>query len=169
MPEITLNIPCETYLAQWYVNESGGSSPVKLRKNSPEQHLLRCLLASKSSAGSGKPGMADKASSLCIIIPYFKGMPPEIYNYISPNAEKVFIDTLRKRFDLQLFNDLAPVLHAVDRRDELISAWMEAHGIEPLEKNWFAVEKRLKRMLDRLNTKNRVKNYRSRKKTEKLL
>lgn len=169
MPEIILNIPCETYLAQWYVNDAGGSSPVKLRKNSPEQHLLRCLLASKSSAGPATAVKDPADSSLQVIIPYFKGMPPEIYNHISKKGEKVFIDTLRKRFDLQIFNDLAPVLHAVERRDELISAWMEAHGIEHLEKNWFAVEKRLKRMLDRLNTKNRVKNYRIRKNSEKLL
>ena len=94
-------------------------------------------------------------------------MPPEIYNRLSERGQKVFIDTLRKRFDLQLFQDLAPVLNAVERRDELIWAWMEAHGIEPEEKNWFAVEKRLKRMIDRLNTKIRVRNYRALKKSQK--
>ena len=169
MSEITVKIPCENYLAQWYVCDSGGVSPVKVRKNSPEQHLLRCILASKSKAQTVDTDIDRTDSALEIIIPYFKGMPPEIYNYLSPRAKKVFVDTLRKRFDLQLFNDLSPVLNAVERRDELIWAWMEAHGIEHTETNYFAVEKRLKRMIDRLNTKIRVKNYRSKKLSKKIM
>lgn len=167
MPQITLSIPCDQYLAQWYIHDTGGASPVKLRKNSPEQHLLRCILSSKNTAPQPDLKNQSHASSLEIIIPYFKGMPPEIYNRLSERGQKVFIDTLRKRFDLQLFQDLAPVLNAVERRDELIWAWMEAHGIEPEERNWFAVEKRLKRMIDRLNTKIRVRNYRALKKSQK--
>lgn len=186
MPEITLKIPCEAYLAQWYINDSGGATPVKLRKNSPEQHLLRCLLVSKNSAAvmpqpdQRSCGMDGQASSpggcgeepedpevLEIIIPYFKGMSPEIYNHISPRAERIFTDTLRKRFDLRIFEDLAPVINAVDRRDELIWAWMEANGIEETETNWAAVEKRLRRMLDRLKTKIRVREWRKKRITEK--
>ena len=183
MPEITLKIPCEAYLAQWYVNESGGTSPVKLKKNSPEQHLLRCLLVSKNSVSVTPPdntpeegtatagaGSADGAQHPCIleiIIPYFKGMPPEVYNHIRARGEKVFTDTLRKRFDLQLFEDVAPLLPAVDRKDELLWAWMEAHGIEATETNWAAVEKRLRRLIERMRTKVRVREFRKKRSEQK--
>ncbi|MDE6717871.1 MAG: hypothetical protein K2J70_06735 [Muribaculaceae bacterium] len=162
MPEITLSIPCEPYLAQWFRHDSGTEEIIELRKNSPESALLRVLLANKNSIPYIPP--IPKGDELKIRIPHFKGMPPEYFNRISPRGEKAFIDLIRQRFDLRLFSDLSPILHAAHRRDELIYAWMEANGIEDSETNWCAVDKRLRRMIDRLQTKIRVRKYRAAKK-----
>lgn len=159
MPVITLKIGCEEYISQWYINEMGGASPVKIKKNSPEQHILRCMLINKAEADlSIAPEFYIE-----IVIPEFKGMPSQYFNALSTRGQKAFIEILKKRFDLQLFSDLAEIIN-VGRKDETIWAWMDAHGIELTEKNWFAVSKRLKRMIDRINSNNRVKNFRSRKK-----
>ena len=180
--QLTLTIPCETYLAQWFIHDSGGQDPVKLRKNSPEMHLLRVLLASKSSRIADQkrqpasamsaeqerqPGLPAGPAGLRIIIPHFRGMPPDTYNYISPRAERIFTDLLRRRFDLRIFTDLVPVCEHVHRRDELILEWMELNGIEPEERHWFAVDKRLSRILDRMKATERVRRYRARKRSQK--
>lgn len=178
MPEITLSIPCEAYLSQWFLNDSGGSSPIRLRKFSPEHHLLRVLLVNKNLSDlsremSARPGSIVGQTQCAhnpeieIIIPSFKGMPPEIYNHITPRGEKLFTDILRKRFDLELFQDMIPVLQYAPRRDELIWAWMESHNIELTETNYLAIDKRLQRMLNRLRTRQRVADYRRRKKSQK--
>ncbi|MBD5273404.1 MAG: hypothetical protein HDS36_00855 [Bacteroides sp.] len=173
MPEITLSIPCEAYLSQWFLNDSGGAQPIRLRKFSPEHHLLRVLLVNKNLSNlSRNPAIVGQTEcahnpKLEIIIPSFKGMPPEIYNHITPRGEKVFTDLLRKRFDLELFQDMIPVLQYAPRRDELIWAWMESHNIEPTETNYLAIDKRLQRMLNRLRTRQRVADYRRRKRSQK--
>ena len=94
-------------------------------------------------------------------------MPPDTYNYISPRAERIFTDLRRRRFDLRIFTDLVPVCEHVHRRDELILEWMELNGIEPEERHWFAVDKRLSRLLDRMKATERVRRSRARKRSQK--
>lgn len=157
MPDITLSFSCDEYLRQWFIAENGGEIPVKLRKGSPESHLLEFCLRPKTKC-SDQPTPQD--SDLKILIPSFRFKNPETWNAITETGRKAFIELLRRRFDLQLWQDI----HTIDslglRTDELIYSWMESHGIEPTERNFNAIAKRLQRMRRRLQTRCRVKRFR---------
>lgn len=164
MSEFTLSFQCEDYLRQWCINDAGGSSPVRLRKNSPESNLLRFCLRPKSKA---EPEPEIIGTPLIVYIPTFRHMNPEVYNNISSAGKKAFMKILKKRFDLQLWDDLNPIYSFGINKEDLIYAWMEAHGIEPTEKNFNSVAKRLQRIRERIQTNARVRKYRMERKKNK--
>ena len=161
MSEITLSFQCEDYLRQWFINDAGGSHPVRLRKNSPESSCLQFCLQPKSKAGK-QPEI--EGTPLIVYIPEFRYKNPDDYNYISNTGRIAFIKILKQRFDLELWNDLHQFANFGIRKDELIYAWMESHEIEPTEKNFNAIAKRLQRMRERSLSRIRVRNFRKKRK-----
>lgn len=164
MSDFTLSFQCEEYLRQWCIDDAGGCSPIRLRKNSPESNCLQFCLRPKSKA---EPEPEIEGTPLVVYIPSFRLRNPEVYNHITNVGRKAFISILRKRFDDQLWSDLHAIHNFGIRKDELIYAWMEAHGIEISEKNFCAVAKRLQRIRERVLTNQRVRNYRSARKKSK--
>ncbi len=157
MSDVTLSFKCDEYLRQWFINESGGEIPVRLRKGSPESHLLEFSLVPKSRCQE-EPEKTD--DDLVVIIPSFRYKDPEYYNALTPTGRKAFVEILRKRFDLQLWQEFNGVSSLGLRKDELIYTWMETHGIDVSDRNYEAVSQRLKRLERRLRTKIRVRNFR---------
>lgn len=162
MSQICLYITLEDYLAQWFVNEQGGEVPVHLTRGSVESKILEVYLAHRPV---GVMPEFESGGKLAIAIPSFRNRPPEVFNYLPKRALSALLNTIRNRFDIQLWNDLHHFGRIGKRQDELIYAWMEKHGIEINETNWNAIAKRYQRQRNVYLMRDRAKNRYSRKKS----
>lgn len=145
MNEILIYIPLDDYLADWFVNEQGGSRPVKLMKGSVESGLLEQFLqVPPRDFIPRKP----EEGRLAIIIPSFRHKSPLYYNYLPPRAMEALISCIRQRFDICLWQSIHRFSSVFHRKDNLIYAFMEKHHIEMNEKNWNAIAKRYQRKRD---------------------
>lgn len=163
MSEQIVYFSCENYLAQWFINESGGVLPVQLRKKSPENFILQFVLCQKSNQYAGEQPLSG---NLPVVIPYYHGKDPAVWNAVSPSGRRTFIETIRKRFDVQLWDDMSESYKFNVSRKEMLYSWMESHGIELTDTNWEAVSKRLSRMRRRLSVAKAVKRYQQKKRNE---
>jgi hypothetical protein len=105
------------------------------------------------------------AEKLAVVIPEFREKPSESFNYLPQRAENILLTTLRNRFDIQLFNDMLSLENLAKRQDQLIYAWMEAHGIDITETNWNAIAKRYQRQRKVYLNNQRQQKYRQNKKS----
>lgn len=142
MADFYIYIPLESYLSQWFVNRHGGVNPVKLRRGCAESDILEVFLTQPPSGYVPAP---CPEGSVPVIIPAYKYKPAHVYNYLPPAAVDAFVHEVRKQFDVELWSDLFRFGNIGRRRDNLIYAWMEAHGIEATDRNWNAIAKRYQR------------------------
>lgn len=152
------------YLAQWYANEC---TKIHNRDNASCPHEVyrfpNPVIPVRGSAESGVieswldkqpkdalPALAPDDATIAIQIPSFSGMPVEYYNYFSPSAKEVLVDTIRNRFQVALFSDIhkARAKNPAARIDLLINAWMEKNCIEYNDTNWNAIAKIYQRKRD---------------------
>lgn len=166
MSDITLSFQCEDYLRQWFIHESGGVSPVTLKKNTPESNCLQFSLRSKSDKSLEEVNHDIKGEPLIVYIPTFRFKNPKDYNHITASGRKLFISILKKRFDERIWFDLHSIYNFGVRKDDLIYSWMEAHEIEQSEKNFNAIAKRLQRLRQRTLSNVRIRNFRKQKKKD---
>lgn len=154
MSQFLLYFKFEPYLAQWFVHEMGGTSPVELPRGSVESDILQLFLDKQPE---DMPDERREDANLVIAIPTFKHKDPRTYNYLPPKAVHCLHKCLRSRFDVQLWNDLHLVHPKAKMLKELIEAWMESHGIEFDETNWCAISKRYQRKRELYRKKNAPK------------
>lgn len=151
------------YLAQWFIDATGGVSPVKLPKGSPYSAFLRIYIRHKKERESfGIPPQG----ALPIIVPAFPGKDPLYHNFLPERAKKVFCEMIRDAFDQQIFRDMSFIATLGKNKSDLIFLWMEEHGIEPSEKNFCAVAKRLQLLKARAADRVRKKRDYKAKKSE---
>lgn len=136
-------IRLDDYLAQWFIHEQGGSSPVLLKRGSIESKILEVYLCKRPH---DLPPDCGGQHTVAITIPCFRNRPPEVYNHLPLFARKALANVIRERFDIALWRDLHVFGKITHRQDELIYAWMEANGIEMTETNWNAIAKRYQRL-----------------------
>ena len=132
----------EPYLKQWFIHEHGGDYPVTLVRGSAESNILRLFL--KKRPDDVLPE-TETPGSLAIYAPSFKKQDPRTYNYLPHSAKIALHQCIKNRFDVQMWYDLHRFGNVGKQNDELVYAWMDAHGIEPLERNWNAIVKRYQR------------------------
>lgn len=150
------------YLSQWFVNEHGGSVPVRLVRGSVESKTLELFLTRRPE---GVPVQAGGEGMTAIVIPSFRSRPAQTYNYLPPKARQALLSLVTSRFDVQLWNDLHRFGNIGKQQKELIYAWMEAHGMEPDARNWDAVAKRYQRLCDKYAARERAaRHYEEKKK-----
>ena len=154
MSQICIYIELDNYLAQWFINEQGGQSPVSLIRGSVESKILEVYL--NKQPDDCKPETSSEYT-VGIYIPTFRHRPAEIYNYLPKHAKAALVSSIRNRFDIALWNDLHHFGRIGRRQDELIYAWMEKHGIEINESNWNAIAKRYQRQRDIYLSRQRAK------------
>ena len=156
---MTVNLNLPPYLAQYcaekYNAQDNIIDPVK---GSPISQFLRVFLRHKNTRPQNpkENTPADPYSvTMKIRIPHFPGRDPQYYNYLSPIAESQLRDLIRSIFEVELFSDFTKISNFNIPVNEYIYSWMDAHGIEPEEKNWLAISKRLQllRMRDRDRTR----------------
>lgn len=144
MSEVLIHLKLDNYLAQWLINESGGV-PVVFKKHSVENDILHCNLKERPLFGrKDKPG----EGRLPIALPYFKDRDPRKYCFLSKPARLALAECIRSRFVLELWKDLHKFGNIGKRKQDLIWAWMDAHGIEMTETNWNTIAKIYKRKRD---------------------
>lgn len=140
--KILLYLPLDPYLRQWFINEHGGETPVKLQRGSVESKILEVYLMKRPDS---IPPDLDGDGKVPIVIPEFRNRPPEIYNHLPKFALSSLQNIIRNRFDISLWKDLHDFGKITKRQDNLIYAWMESHGIEINETNWNVIAKRYQR------------------------
>lgn len=144
MSEVLIHLKLDNYLAQWLINESGGV-PVVFKKHSVENDILCCNLKERPLFGrKDKPG----EGKLPIALPYFKDRDPRKYCFLSKPARLALAECIRSRFVMELWKDLHRFGNIGKRKQDLIWAWMDAHGIEMTETNWNTIAKIYKRKRD---------------------
>lgn len=146
MSQICLYVELDPYLAQWFIHDSGGSQPVELKYGSVESKILEVYLAKRPP---DIPPDVSGEGKVAIYIPTFRYRPAEFYNYLPKAAMASFLNAIRNRFDIALWNDLHNFGKIGKRQDELIYAWMEKNGIEMTEANWNAIAKRYQRQREK--------------------
>ena len=139
---IYLNL--DTYLAEWLVHEYG--TPVVFPKNSYENDLLELSLTTrpKNASEEGLPG----AVMVPISLPYFKNKDVRYYNYLPIAGQRVMQKCIRSRFIVSLWQELHRFGNIGKQKQDLIYAWMAAHGIEASERNWNTLAKIYQRRQD---------------------
>lgn len=139
-------INLEDYIAEWFIHEQGGCTPVHLTRGSVESKLLEVYLVPFPPGGRLVPKEEEgKNRTVSIMIPNFRNRPPERYNYLPERAMRALHTIIRNRFDVQLWTDLHGFGKIGQQQQDLIYAWMEKHGITPSEKNWCTIAKRYQR------------------------
>lgn len=143
MSQLTIHIPLDPYLAQWFIHDCGGEVPVTLGKGSIESKILEIYLSKRPQGMMPDNGGEGKVA---VFIPAFRHRPAEFYNHLPRHAMSALVDAIRNRFDVALWNDLHNFGKITrNRQDELIYAFMEKYGIEFSETNWNAIAKRYQR------------------------
>lgn len=138
MNQFCVHITLEPWLAQWFVNENGGETPVVVPRLSVEHRIFDVFLTTLPAAAQpDRPG----DNTVAVVVPVFKHRPVERYNYLPHKAKVEMRNCIRNRFIIQLWNDLHHFGHIGKRRDTLIYAWMEQNGIELTDTNWNAIAK----------------------------
>lgn len=138
MSEICVYLKVEPYLAQWYVHEQGGTSPVRPKRGSAESDILEAFLRPQPD---GELPDTGQDSNLAISIPYFKHRDPRTNFYLPPVAKRALVHTLYTRFRVQLWEEMHRLENIPTEMSVLIYAWMEKHGIEDTENNFFLISK----------------------------
>ena len=135
-PCIYVNL--EPYLAQWFINDFGGVTPIVLKKLSTERRILEVYLQKWPAA---VPRDISTEGKVSIVIPDSRIKLPSKYNYLPNSAMNELKKCIRNRFVIQLWNDLHNFGYIGKKRSALIYAWMDSHGIELNDTNWNSIAK----------------------------
>lgn len=132
-----IHLQMEPYLAQWLIN-THGSDPVVFPKNSAENDILEVNLCKTPPFPiPNEPG----EDTVPIAIPYFKYKEVRGKHYLPKSARKELRKCIRSRFVIELWTDLFRFGYIGKKKQDLIWAWMESHGIESTETNWNTIAK----------------------------
>lgn len=125
------------YLAQWLRHEDD-RIPLEFPKNSMENDIIELGLMRKPILANVQ-GPGDNV--VAIGLPNFKNKDVKKYNYLPIAARRSLMQCIRSRFAVQLWKDLHKFGNIGRRKQDLIYAWMEAHGIEKNDTNWNTIAK----------------------------
>lgn len=145
MSDIVVYVELDSYLAQWLTHKNEGVIPIVFPKNSYENDVLELSLSlrPKNTYDDG-----PKEGKIPIAVPYFKNKDVRSNNYLPRSGEIAIQKSIRQRFVMELWRDLHKFGNIGKQRKELLFAWMEAHGIEPSDKNWNTLAKIYQRRQD---------------------
>lgn len=153
-----LYLELEDYLSQWFIDSHGGNEPVSLIRGSAEWGLLEIYL--KTPPKDYVPEVGG-VGYVAIELPNFRSKDTRTNYYLPQKAKEALKSCIRTRFDIEMWAEIHRFSNLFKRKDDLIYAFMEKHGIELTEKNWNAIAKRYRRKRDIYKRKLR------RKKTDK--
>lgn len=142
------------YLKEWFITRTGGWEPVRLTKASVEYKFLFLYLQRKPEAWKEQE-FSNDFQEVEIVVPDLKMKNTSVFNWLSPAAERSFLNILRAQFDVSLFKEVHSFSNAGAKIEDLITAWMESRGIEMSETNFLAVKKRYDRLRIQYNDRKR--------------
>ena len=137
MSEFIIYLKLDPYLAQWIVHEYGGT-PVVFPKNSTENDIIELGLMKKPFlAAPNEPG----ENKIPLALPHFKSKNVRYNNYLSYKSRRALGQCIRSRFVMALWKDLYKFGYIGKKKQDLIWAWMETHGIEATDTNFNTIAK----------------------------
>jgi len=137
-----IHLKAEPYLADFMYCAFG--NPVQLDRDSPESRIIREYI-SKTPAGR-TPDRGDD-TNLIVVIPCFKEADPRVYNYLSKHAKKALLESFDQLFDKCMMKEIGAIEnYRKGRLSSLIYAWMEKHGIEDNQTNWYTISQKYYRL-----------------------
>jgi hypothetical protein len=116
-------------------------------RNSQESGVIQAHLQKQPS---DKPAPVPEGATIAIVIPSFPYKPVEYYNFVPRIGLEHLADTIRNRFQVELFDDIheARRITPKTRIDLLVQAWMEDHCIEDDDTNFRTLLKIYQRRRD---------------------
>lgn len=134
---LIIHLALDPYLAQWLTYKYDGLV-VEFPRNSAENDILEMYLTKKPIfASNNSPGI----NRVPILVPWFKNKNIRYNNFLPASSRRVLANCIRKRFVIELWNDLSKFGYIGKRKQDVIWAWMESHGIEMTEANWNTIAK----------------------------
>lgn len=165
MSKFSITLYLEPYLAQWYINENDGEQPLMPKKLSTERRILEVYTIVAPAIVAVEEPM-EHLQRVDIAIPHFKCKDPQYYNYLPKSARNELKSCIRHRFVISLWTDLHRFGYIGKRRDTLVTAWMENHGIEVNDTNFNTIlkiyQRQYKNYLER-NRRERISQKKKRK------
>ena len=131
-------IEFEPYLYEWLLFQSKGKFPVYFPKLSIENRILQTFLMELP------PNAVPVCNEECAVpigIPKLKNIDPEVHNYLPIGAKQEIHENVRHRFIIEFWGDIHRTCNIGKRKDKLIEAFMETHGIEVNDKNYNTLHK----------------------------
>lgn len=150
MSDYVIYLTAPAYLAEWLTHTFG--DPVILIKESPESRIMNELLVKLPA--NAKPDMGEGAN-VRIVIPYFKGKNPEVYNYLHKSGKDALLESFCTLFDKNLWTEVSALENGHVKRKKLIYAFMEKHGIAI--DHWDTVAQRFHRLNQKYKFNNNIK------------
>lgn len=157
-------LPMEPYLKEWFINDCGGDVPVTLRKGSAESDIV-VIFASVPPVNDRNEHSPD---DLPIYIPPSKMNDDTQHTFLSRKAKAALHACIRLRCRQQLWKDMCKLTDVESdayghQTQDLIYAWMSAHGIDDSETNYLALQKIYQRQRDvyrkKMTRKREKKNF----------
>lgn len=146
MSDFNIYLKVEPYLAQ-FIHKALGN-PVELPRESPESKLIKRFLDKTPSDLLPDTG---SDSNLTVIIPFFKEKDPRVYNYLSPRAKLLLIESFDTIFLNNLWVELGDLGNLNCNLTDVIYAYLEKHGIE--EDYWETIRQKYYRIRKKYNEK----------------
>ena len=137
----------EPYLAQWMTNSMG--NPVDLPRESPEVKLIKRFLDKQPTGSCPDIGTS---SNLKVIIPWSKEKDPRTYNYFSPRAKKMLVESFETIFLNNMWSELGSLDGINSSLTNVIYAYLEKHGID--EEHWETIRQKYYRIRKQYQKKN---------------
>jgi len=132
MSDYVIYINAPGYLAEWIKHTFG--APAVLLKDSPESRILNeCLVKTPTNAMPD----TEAENNVAIVVPYFKGKDPRVYNYLHRTGKIAVVESFRTLFIKNLTEEIRPHDNGLVKLSTLIYMYMEKHGIT--EDGYFAV------------------------------
>ena len=125
MSNICVYIEVPAYLRQYLYHHFG--DPVVFDRNLPQNKLIK-LLINKQPRDSVPEFPSEESVSVAIPDQPYK--PAENWNYLSPDAKKALVESIKNTFDVHLFQDLQKILPLGVNLLTAIRSWMRNNGID---------------------------------------
>lgn len=146
MNEYYIYLKVEPYLAQWLCNAFG--NPIVLPKDTPEIRLIKRFLDKTPS--DKKPDM-KLDSNVQVVIPWSKEKDPRVYNYLSPRAKMMLVESFETIFLNNLWTELGDIQNINCSLTNVIYSWLEKHEIS--EEHWETIRQKYYRIRKRFQEK----------------
>ena len=146
MDNFVIYLKVEPYLAQWLTKAFG--SPVDLPRDTPECRLIKRFL--DKTPLDIRPDTGE-GTNLAVLIPWSKEKDPRTYNYLSPRAKALLIESFETVFLNNMWTELGDLDNLNCNLTDVIYAWLEKHGIE--EEQWETIRQKYYRIRKRFREK----------------
>jgi hypothetical protein len=135
-------VPEGTDIEKWKINKARILE--KLDRDSPESRIVRKYISKTPEGQSPDNG---EGSNLTVIIPWFKEVDKRVYNYLGNSAKKLLLKSFDQMVERSMLDEIGKVeTYFSGKISSIIYSWMEKHGIEDNQTNWYTLSQKYYRL-----------------------